>query len=393
MNKKSVKDIELSGKRVIMRADFNIPLKDGKITDDARIKGAIPTIKYILEQRPKVLILMSHLGRPKGERKTEFSLLPVAEYLKSVFGDITFLDDCVGPEVEKKIAELPGGSLVLLENLRFHKEETKNDPEFAKSLAKLADIYVNDAFGTAHRAHASTEGITKYLPAVSGFLLAKEIEFFERVLNNPPKPFVAILGGAKVSDKITVIENLLDKVDALLIGGGMAYTFLKVKGHSIGNSKFEEEGVEVAKAVFEKAESQGVKIFLPVDHIVANEFSEDAEAKECGVDIEDGWMGLDIGPKTAEIYSEEVKNAKTVVWNGPLGVFEFEKFKKGSETVAKALAEADNMSIIGGGDTAAAIKSFGLEDKMSHISTGGGASLEYLEGKVLPGVAALLDKE
>lgn len=393
MNKKSVKDVELNGKKVIMRADFNVPLKDGVITDDTRIVSAMPTIEYILNEKPKVLVLMSHLGRPKGERKPEFSLKPVADFLnEKIDGGVTFLDDCVGDDVEKAVNEAAEGSVILLENLRYHKEEKKNDPEFAQKLAKLADTYVNDAFGTAHRAHASTEGITKYLPASSGFLLAKEIEFFGKVLSNPERPFVAILGGAKVSDKITVIENLIEKVDALIIGGGMAYTFLKAQGHSIGNSKLDEEGLKIVDGLFAKAKEKGVDIHLPVDHIVANEFSENAEAKESEIDIEDGWMGLDIGPKTVEKFAAVIAGAKTVVWNGPSGVFEFEKFAAGSKAVGKAVAESDSMSIIGGGDTAACVKIFGLADQMSHISTGGGASLEYLEGKVLPGVAALNDK-
>ncbi len=393
MNKKSVRDVELTGKKVIMRVDFNVPLnKDFDITDDARIVGALPTIRYILEQKPKVLILMSHLGRPKGEVKKEFSLQPVATYLDKELNGITFLNDCVGADITSAVDSAADGSVVLLENLRFHKEETKNVPEFAKQLADLADVFVNDAFGTAHRAHASTEGVTQYIPAVAGFLLDKEIEFFEKALSAPERPFVAILGGAKVSDKITVIENLLDKVDTLLIGGGMAYTFLKAKGIEIGNSKLEEEGLEIAKTVIVKAEDKGVKLLLPEDHVLANEFSENAESKESDINIEAGWMALDIGPKTIASFQNILKSAKTVVWNGPLGVFEFEKFKKGSQDVAQTIADSDSMSIIGGGDTASAIKVFNLEDKMSHISTGGGASLEYLEGKILPGVAALQDK-
>lgn len=395
MNKKSVRDIELKGKKVIMRADFNVPLgEDKNITDDARITGALPTIQYILEQQPQVLILMSHLGRPKGEVKKEFSLEPVAQYLnKSLPKGVTFLNDCVGDEVSDAVNNAQAGSVILLENLRYHKEETKNDADFAKKLASLADVYVNDAFGTAHRAHASTEGITKYLPAVSGFLLAKEIEYFEKVLSDPEHPFVAILGGAKVSDKITVIENLLEKVDTLLIGGGMAYTFLKAQGYKIGSSKLEEEGIEVGKKVLELAKEKNVELLLPQDHLVGDSFSNDADAKPSGIDIEDGWMGLDIGPKTIEAFKEALFKAKTVVWNGPLGVFEFEKFKNGSKAIAECIASSEATSIIGGGDTAAAIKAFNLESKMSHISTGGGASLEYLEGKVLPGVQALLDKQ
>ncbi|MFH1384965.1 MAG: phosphoglycerate kinase [Candidatus Omnitrophota bacterium] len=394
MNKKSIKDVDVAGKRVIVRVDFNVPLnKEGQITDDARITGALPTIKYILDQKPRVLILMSHLGRPKGEVKPEFSLKPVAEYLnKSIPGGVKLLADCIGDEVKKAVSQAADGAVILLENVRFHKAETKNDPIFAKSLAELADVYVNDAFGSAHRAHASTEGITKYLPAVAGFLLAKEIEFFDKVLSNPERPFVAILGGAKVSDKITVIENLLEKVNTLLIGGGMAYTFLKTQGHTIGNSKLDAESLAIAQTLLVKAKEKNVTLLLPQDHVVGNEFSEQAQAKGADIDIEDGWMGLDIGPKTVAAFKEVIKGAKTIVWNGPLGVFEFEKFKGGSEAIAQCIAASSAMSIIGGGDTAAAIKAFGLEDKMSHISTGGGASLEYLEGKMLPGIAALNDK-
>jgi len=390
MDKKSVKDIELQGKKVIVRVDFNVPLKEGVITDDTRIVGAMPTIQYILDQKPKVLILMSHLGRPKGEVKKEFTLEPVAKHLQKVIpGGIAFFNDCIGEDVKSAIDAASDGSVVLLENLRFHKEETKNDPVFSKSLADLADVYVNDAFGSAHRAHASTEGITQYLPAVAGFLLAKEIEFFDKVMSSPDRPFVAILGGAKVSDKILVIENLLEKVDVLLIGGGMAYTFLKAQGHAIGKSKLEEEGIDVAKKLLIKAKEKGVALLLPEDHIIANEFSESSEAKSSDIEIEDGWMGLDIGPKTIEAFKSKLADAKTIVWNGPVGVFEFEKFKVGSQMLAECIAASAGMSIIGGGDTAAAIKAFKLEDSMSHISTGGGASLEYLEGKVLPGVAAL----
>jgi 3-phosphoglycerate kinase len=393
MNKKSVRDIDLAGKKVIMRVDFNVPLnKDFEITDDARITGALSTIQYILDQKPQALILMSHLGRPKGEVKKEFSLAPVAKYLEKALGGILFLEDCVGQKVQDAINATPAGSVILLENLRFHKEETKNDPAFAQELAALADVFVNDAFGTAHRAHASTEGITHHLMSVAGFLLAKEIEFFEKALSAPERPFVAILGGAKVSDKITVIENLLEKVDVLLIGGGMAYTFLNAQGVKIGSSKLEEDGIAIAKKVLDKAQEKGVKLLLPLDHVIADEFSDSANSKECGLEIEDGWMALDIGPKTIEAFAAVLKDAKTVVWNGPLGVFEFSKFKKGSEAIAAVIGGSDAMSIIGGGDTAAAIKAFGLADQMSHISTGGGASLEYLEGKILPGVAALAAK-
>lgn len=395
MNKKSVKDVDLTGKKVIVRVDFNVPLdKQGNITDDARITASLPTITYILEQKPRVLILMSHLGRPKGEVKKEYSLAPVAQYLQEALpGGVTFLNDCIGDTVQGAVAGVPAGSVILLENLRFHKEEEKNNLEFAKALADLADIYVNDAFGSAHRAHASTEGITKYIPAVAGFLLDKEINYFDKALSNPEHPFVAVLGGAKVSDKIKVIENLLEKVDALLIGGGMAYTFLKAQGHAIGRSKLDEEGLAIADALLKKAQEKGVTFLLPVDHLVAKEFNEHAEAIPSDIDIPDDCMGLDIGSKTIDAFKKELASAKTVVWNGPVGVFEFEKFKAGSQALAESLAASSATSIIGGGDTAAAMKAFGLEDKMSHISTGGGASLEYLEGKVLPGCAALMDKE
>lgn len=396
MSKKTIKDIDIKGKRVFMRCDFNVPLdKDLKITDDARIVKALPTIKYAIEQGAKV-ILASHLGRPKGERIPEASLKPVSKHLSKLLGkDVKQLDDCIGDKVKAAVTTMKPGDVVMLENVRFEKGETKNDEALSKSFAELADVYVNDAFGSAHRAHSSTEGITKFLKtAVSGFLLAKELEYFGMALSNPDKPFVAILGGAKVSDKITVIENLLEKVDAILIGGGMAYTFLKVKGIKIGNSKCEDEGgQQVAKDVLAKAKDKGVAIHLPVDHVVGNEFSENATAKTTsGVEIEDGWLGLDIGPRTISDFIDVLKLAKTVIWNGPVGVFEFAKFAAGSKKIAEAIGETDATSIIGGGDTAAAIKKFDLEDKMSHISTGGGASLEYLEGKVLPGVAALNDK-
>ncbi|MFC1808523.1 phosphoglycerate kinase [Candidatus Omnitrophota bacterium] len=396
MKKKTINDIDINGKRVFMRCDFNVPLdKALNITDDARIQKALPTIKYAVEQGAKV-ILASHLGRPKGERIPEYSLKPVSEHLSKLLGkEVTQLDDCIGEKVQAAVDGMNDGDVILLENVRYYKGETKNDEELSKSFAALADVYVNDAFGTAHRAHASTEGITKFKDiAVSGFLLAKEIEYFDKALSSPDKPFVAILGGAKVSDKITVIENLLEKVDAILIGGGMAYTFLKVKGIAIGNSKCEDEaGQKVAEDVLAKAQAKGVSIHLPVDHVVGNEFSENADAKVTeGEAIEDGWMGLDIGPKTIEAFTQVLASAKTVIWNGPVGVFEFDKFEKGSKVLAEFIGSLDAISIIGGGDTAAAIKKFDLEDKMSHISTGGGASLEYLEGKVLPGVAALNDK-
>ena len=396
MNKKTIQDVAIKGKRILMRCDFNVPLDENlHITDDSRIQKALPTIQYAVDQGAKV-ILCSHLGRPKGEPKPEYSLSPVAKRISEILGkEIKQLDDCIGSEVENFVDQMNEGDIILLENVRFHQGETKNDEAMSQALASLADIYVNDAFGTARRAHASTEGVTKFVKtAVSGFLLAKEIEYFEKAITSPEKPFVAILGGSKVSDKIKVIENLLQKVDAILIGGGMAYTFLKVQGIHIGNSKCEDEaGQNIAKSVLEKAEEQGVKVYLPVDHVIADQFDANAASKITeDANIAEGWMGLDIGPKTIEAYAKVTQEAKTVIWNGPVGVFEFDKFAKGSEALAQQIASASNTSIIGGGDTAAAIKKFGLEDKMSHISTGGGASLEYLEGKQLPGVVALNDK-
>ncbi len=394
MNKKTVKDIDVKSKRVIVRVDFNVPLDEGRnITDDSRIKGALPTIQYLIDNDVKI-ILMSHLGRPKGKVKDELSLAPVAKRLGELLKkDVKKLDDCVGETIAKAISAMQPKDVILLENLRFHPEEEANDPAFAKQLASFADIFVNDAFGTCHRAHASTEGITKYLPSVAGFLVSKEIEYFEKVTKNPDKPYVAILGGAKVSDKIDVISNLMNKVDAILIGGAMAYTFLKSEGIGIGNSKLETDKVDLAKEILEKAKSKNVKILLPSDHIVAEEI--DAAAKtETTKDrvIPEGKIGLDIGPKTIKEFEEVLKNAKTVVWNGPVGFFEVKPFSKGTEELARFLANASLTTIIGGGDTAAAINELGLGKEMSHISTGGGASLEYLEGKTLPGIAALNDK-
>lgn len=393
MNKQTIKDVDIKGKRLLMRADFNVPLdKNGRITDDTRIVKTLPTIQYAIKQGAKI-ILMSHLGRPKGGPAPEFSLKPVADYLtKALNKKVELLPDCIGDAVKNKVSSLKEGDVILLENLRFHKEEEKNDPAFAKKLAEYGEIYVDDAFGAAHRAHASTEGVTHYLPSVAGLLLEKEITYFEKALESPDHPFVAILGGAKVADKIKVIENLLKKVDALLIGGGMAYTFLKVQGHSIGASKLDEEGQDIARNVLKLAQSKGVKLLLPVDHVIGNKFAEDAESRTVGIDIPDGWMGLDIGPETVKLFEDALKTAKMVIWNGPLGVFEFEKFASGSRAIAEFIASLSATTIIGGGDTASAVRQFGLADKMSHISTGGGASLEFLEGKVLPGVAALADK-
>lgn len=393
MNKKTIKDVPVRGKRVLMRADFNVPLnKDLKIEDDTRIKASLATIKYASDNGAR-LILMSHLGRPKGVNELE-RLTPVAKRLSELLGkNVTKLGDSVGPDVQKAVLEMKDGDVVLLENLRFHPEEEKNDPEFAKKLATLGEIYVNDAFGTAHRAHASTEGVTKYIKiSVAGFLLAKEIEYFEKALSNPPKPFVAILGGAKVSDKIMVIENLMKKVDAILIGGGMAYTFLKAQGMEIGNSKLESDKIGVAKNIIDKAKQLGVKLVLPVDHLIADKVDAVSNTRVVTDVVPQGWMAVDIGPKTVDEFKKELRNAKMIIWNGPLGVFEITKFSRGTEDVARFIAGLKAISIIGGGDTAAAISKFGLEHSMTHISTGGGASLEYMEGKILPGVAALNDK-
>jgi len=392
--KKTIKDIDLKGKKALIRVDFNVPLdKKQNITDDSRIQAALPTIKYALDADAKV-ILMSHLGRPDGKLVDSMKLNPVAERLEKLIGrKVVKLDDCIGGDVKKAVDKLKPGDVVLLENLRFHPEEEKNDPEFSKKLASLGDIFINDAFGTAHRAHASTEGITKYLPSVAGLLLQKEIEYLGNILTNPVKPFVAILGGAKVSDKIGVVENLLDKVNTILIGGGMAYTFLKSQGKAIGSSKLEADKVELAGGILLKAQSKGVTLILPLDHVIVQKLEPNAPSKVTeGIDIPDGWMGVDIGPKTAESFKAALKTAKTVLWNGPLGIFEMKPFDKGSKEIAKTLAELKAISVIGGGDTASCVASFGLQGKMSHISTGGGASLEYLEGQPLPGIVALNDK-
>ena len=393
LNKKSVKDIDVSGKRVLVRCDFNVPLQDGKITSDKRIVASLPTIKYLIDHHAKV-ILCSHLGRPKGEFKPEFSLAPVAARLSELLGqDVKMAKDVIGDNAKELAANLKDGEVMLLENVRFHAEETKNDPAFSKALASLADIYVNDAFGSAHRAHSSTTGVADYLPAVCGFLIQKEIEFMGGALENPKRPLVAILGGAKVSDKIGVINNLLDKVDTLIVGGGMAYTFFVAKGYHVGTSLFEADKVELAKEMMQKAVDKGVNFLLPIDNVISNEFAENAEYKTINSDeFPDGWMGMDIGPKTVELFSEAVKDAGTVVWNGPMGVFEFDTFAVGTKAVAKAIAESKAVSIIGGGDSAAAVEKLGFADKMTHISTGGGASLEFLEGLELPGIACLQDK-
>ena len=393
--KKTVKDVDVRSKRVLVRVDYNVPLDaNGNVSDDKRITASLPTINYLLEQGARI-ILCSHLGRPKGEVKKEFSLAPVAKRLKELLPSVNiyFASDCIGEEAQQKAAALKDGEILLLENLRFHKEEEKNDPEFAKKLASLAEIYVSDAFGTVHRAHASTAGVAAYLPAVAGFLIGKELNIMGGALENPERPFVAILGGAKVADKIGVITNLLNKCDTLLIGGGMAYTFFKAMGYEIGDSLLDAESIDLAKQLMETAKQKGVKLLLPVDTVVAKAFAADAEHMTVASNaIPAGWQGLDIGEKTRELFAAEIKNAKTVIWNGPMGVFEFPEFAKGTEAVAKACAECGGTTIIGGGDSASAVKKLGYADKMTHISTGGGASLEFLEGKVLPGVAALNDK-
>ena len=396
LNKKTIEDIEVKGKKVLARCDFNVPLKDGEITNDKRIVAALPTIKYLMENGAKV-ILCSHLGRPKGEYKPEFSLAPVAKKLSEYLGtEVKLAED---PEVvgenAKAIAEnLKEGEVMLLENVRYRKEETKNEENFSKELASLADIFVNDAFGTAHRAHCSTTGVAAYLPAVCGYLIQKEIKFMGGALAEPVRPLVAILGGAKVSDKIGVISNLIEKCDTIIIGGGMAYTFMKYLGHSIGTSLLEEDWVEKAGQMMADAEAKGVKFLIPVDNKVGKEYDENTEAMVVNSDeIPDGWMGLDIGPKSQEIFVDAIKGAGTVIWNGPMGVSEWENFAAGTIAVANAVAESGAISIIGGGDSVAAVTKLGFADKMSHISTGGGASLEFLEGKVLPGIDALQDKD
>lgn len=393
--KKTIRDIDVKGKHVVVRCDFNVPMQDGVITDDNRIVSALPTIRYLIENGAKV-VLMSHFGRPKGEARMEFTLAPVAKRLAELLEkEVKFIScpEVVNDEVKQAAAALKDGEVMLLENVRFRKEETDNEAGFAKELASLGEIFVQDAFGTAHRAHASTAGIADYLPAVSGFLIEKEVKFLGSAVENPERPFVAIMGGAKVGDKIPVIENLLQKVDTLIIGGGMAYTFFKSMGLEIGKSILDADNIDLAKKLMEKAEAQGVKMLIPVDTVCATEFSNDAETKICDRDaIPADMEGLDIGPKTVELYREALKDAKTVVWNGPMGVFEMPNFAKGTKAIAEILADSDAITIIGGGDSAAAAEQFGLADKMTHISTGGGASLEFLEGKVLPGIAVIEDK-
>ena len=394
MNKKTIKDIDVNGKKVFIRVDYNVPMDENlNITNDKRITATLPTLNYLLEQNAAI-ILACHLGRPKGERVAKFSVKPVAARLSELLGrEVKFAEDCVGEVAEKAAAALKPGEVLLLENLRYHSEEEKNDPAFSKQLASLADVAVNDAFGVSHRAHASVEGITKHVEMVAGFLMEKEIKFIGQTLANPEHPFVAIIGGAKVSDKIGVIDNMIDKVDTIIIGGGMANTFNAAKGYGVGKSLCETDKFELALSLLKKAEAKGVKVVLPVDVVIADKFAADANTKIVPVDqIDPEWMSLDSGPKTTELYQAALKDAKTVVWNGPMGVFEFDAFAKGTEAVAKAVADSAAISIVGGGDSISALKKTGLSDKITHISTGGGATLEFLEGKVLPGIAAIADK-
>ena len=393
-HKKTVEDIDVAGKRVLVRVDFNVPLDaDFNVTDDTRILGAMDTIKYLCDHGARV-ILVSHLGRPKKGFEAKFSMKPASARLAALLSKpVAQASDVIGDDARQKAAALKDGEILVLENVRFHPEEEKNDPEFAKALSSMADIYVNDAFGTAHRAHASTEGVTKYLPSVCGFLIKKEIDFMGTALSNPARPFAAILGGAKVSDKIKVIENLIDKCDSIIIGGGMAYTFIRAKGFGVGSSLCEEDKIGLAGDLLKKAEERGVRFLLPCDTIVAREFKNDAEQVNVPIEsMPDGWMGLDIGPGAIEQFCEIIKDAKTVVWNGPMGVFEMPNFAVGTKEIARALSESDAISIVGGGDSVAAIEQLGFAGKISHISTGGGASLEFLEGRALPGIAALDDK-
>ena len=393
MAKLSIEDLDLKGKRVLIRVDFNVPLKEGKVADDTRIRAALPTIKYAIEKGAKV-ILVSHLGRPKGKVVDELRMDPVAERLSELLGKpVKKAPDCVGDEVKKMVEELKEGDVLLLENVRFHPEEEKNDPEFARQLAELADYFVQDAFGTAHRAHASTVGVGEYLPAACGFLMKKEIDYFTRALTSPERPFLAILGGAKVSDKIGVLKNLLEKVDGIIIGGGMAYTFLKAKGFEVGNSLLEEERIEFAKEVMEKAHQKGMEFLLPKDHVIAKEVKEGAETQVTpDENVPSGWKGVDIGPKSIAEAKGLIAKAKTIIWNGPMGVFEIDEFANGTKEIAWAVAESSALSIVGGGDTVSAVEKFGVKDKISHISTGGGASLELLEGKELPGIKIIKEK-
>jgi phosphoglycerate kinase len=394
MNKKSVKHIDVKGKKVFVRVDFNVPLDNGKITDDTRIRSTLPTIEYLMEQGAKI-ILASHLGRPKGQVVEELRLNPVAKRLSELIGKpVVKVDEAIGDEVKRQVEQLKDGDVLLLENVRFYPGEEKNDPEFAKALAELAEVYVNDAFGAAHRAHASTEGIARHLPAVSGLLMEKELEVLGKALNNPERPFTAIIGGAKVKDKIGVIENLLNIADNILIGGGLSYTFLKAQGYEIGKSLVDDEKLDLALGFIEKAKEKGVRFFLPEDIVVTDEFSANANTKVVDIDqIPADWEGIDIGPKTREKYTEVIKSSKLVVWNGPMGVFEIEPFSHGTHAIARACAETEAYTVLGGGDSAAAVEKFNLADRMDHISTGGGASLEFMEGKALPGIVALDDMD
>lgn len=391
--KKTMNDVEVNGKRVFVRVDFNVPMEDGNITDDTRIRAALPTIKHLIDEGAKV-ILASHLGRPKGEVVEEMRLTAVGTRLAELLGKpVMKLDESVGETVQKIVSMMNDGDVVLLENVRFHKGEEKNDAELAKQFAELAEVYVNDAFGAAHRAHASTAGIAAYLPAVSGLLLQKELDVLGKALSTPERPFTAVIGGSKVKDKIGVIDHLLDLVDNLIIGGGLAFTFAKAQGHEIGHSLVEEDKIELAKEFMQKAKDKGVNFLMPIDTVIASEFSKDADAKTVDIDgITEGWMGLDIGPKTAELYANAIKDSKLIIWNGPMGVFEMDKFAGGTKAVANAMATTEGYTIIGGGDSAAAVEKFEVADQMNHISTGGGASLEFMEGKQLPGVVALNDK-
>ncbi len=394
MDKKTIKDIDVKGKKVLVRVDFNVPLnKKKEITDETRIAAALPTIKYLLDKKAKV-ILCSHLGRPKGEFKEEFSLAPVATWLKKNMDcNVTFATDVIGESAKTAVEEIQEGEIVLLENVRFHIEETQNDKEFAKKLASYADVFVLDAFGTSHRAHASTVGVADFIPAVAGFLIGKELDVLGGALSEPQRPFIAILGGAKVSDKIGVIDNLINRVDSIIIGGGMAYTFLKAQGLEVGASLVDDERIELAAGLLKKAKEKGVDIFLPVDSIVGDKFDEDAKTNvELSEHMTPGWLGLDIGPSSRMLFADKIRTAKTIIWNGPMGVFEMKPFAEGTRVIAKAMADCEAVTIIGGGDSAAAVKKLGFADAMTHISTGGGASLEFLEGKELPGIVALEDK-
>lgn len=387
----TVKDLDLRGKRVLIRVDFNVPLKDGVVTDDTRIAGALPTIRYILEQKGTSVVVMSHFGRPKGKKDPAFSMAPIAKRFSELLGrPVKLASDVVGQTVKSEVGSLAAGEVLLLENVRFYKEEEANDEQFAKELASYGDVYVNDAFGTAHRAHASTEGVAHFLPSAAGFLIEKEVKFFAPLLENPDKPFVAIIGGSKVSSKISVLESLVRTCDAIVIGGGMAYTFLKVQGHAIGNSLLEAEYIEVARSFLAKAASNKVRVILPLDHVCASEFNEQAAPVAVdGVDIPEGMIGMDVGPKTLAVIAKELSGAKSIVWNGPMGVFEFASFANGTKEVARMVAECDGTTVVGGGDSVAAVNQFGFAERIDHVSTGGGASLEFLEGQQLPGIKAL----